>query len=281
MNSKNNKIIGSIVVFNPKKDVLFKTIKTFLEAYENAEVYVWDNSLTANTVRSDLRAHFPQRVTFATSGENLGYGTGNNHVFELVKIQAFDYFCILNPDLEIPRETISYLITFMENHPQYGLATGSIQDPNGQIQEVHKLLPTFYDYVLLLTKRLLKKNVDITNSDYYFSMPSHQFSLPIISGCFMLFRKSHFEELKGFDESFFLYFEDYDLSLRSYLSKKSIILPEVKIIHHWARDSHKSLKLFMVQLVSGIRFYRKWGFTSSFPKKINSQATIALEKRSP
>ena len=97
-----------------------------------------------------------------------------------------------------------------------------------------------------------------------------------MSGCFMLFTRKHFQELNGFDDRFFLYFEDYDLSLRSFLTQKSIILPAVPIIHGWARDSHKNSKLFFVQVKSGFQFYIKWGFTSRLARQVNAQTQVFL-----
>lgn len=274
------KIIASIVVFNPKINILVKTIQSFLDDYDNSQVYVWDNSEVTNSLKKSLNTYFTENVFLITDGKNLGYGIGNNRVFENIKNQEFEYFCILNPDLEIPAGSIRTLTDFMEKHQSYGLATGLIQDLSGNIQKVHKLIPSFYDYVTVLAKRfLLKINAETTSNDN-FEYPSHNFSLPIISGCFMFFRKSHFQELKGFDKHFFLYFEDYDLSLRSYLLQKSVILPEVKIIHHWARDSHKKIKLFLIQFKSGIYFYKKWGFKSTFSKKINNQVKTVLGQRS-
>lgn len=264
------KIIGSIVVYHPKMDKLKKTIETFLDAYDNSEVYIWDNSCL-DTLQAQLLSLYPLRVIYKKSSGNIGYGRGNNGVFESLS-QPFDYFCILNPDLEIPSHSIKSLVQFMESHPQYGLVSGAIKGPDGAPHDVHKLLPSFFDYIMTLAKRFLK--IKTTEEPLYKNLPKTPFSLPIMSGCFMFFTKDHYKELNGFDDRFFLYFEDYDLSLRSFLAEKSVIIPTIPIVHGWARDSHKNTKLFFIQAKSGFQFYAKWGFLSFFPRKVNSAKSI-------
>ncbi len=264
------KVIGSIVAFNPKIDVISKTIETFLISSPEAEVFVWDNS-EKDLISAELKNRFPKQVAYLKSPGNLGYGRGNNAVFRHIK-SDFEYFCVLNPDLELPADSIPKLVSYLDAHPALGLATGIVQGTDNAIHEVHKFLPTFKDYVKVIVDRFSGK----PRVDKVVVAPLVQtgrpFSLPVLSGCFLFFRKSHYAELQGFDERFFLYFEDNDVTLRSFLQGKSIVLPDVKIIHKWARDSHRSRKLFLAHLKSGMQFYLKWGFTSKLSGKVNHKA---------
>lgn len=262
-----SKVVGSIVVYNPKISVISKTIETFLASVPAAEVFIWDNSET-DRISKDIKKLFPSQVHYLKSPINSGYGRGNNAVFNQIPFN-FDYFCVLNPDLEIPRESIPQLVSYMDTHSHLGLATGIIQGVDGAVHEVHKLLPTFADYVTVIYNRLLgRPRVNKIHVAPRVKM-GQPFSLPVLSGCFLFFRRDHFQELKGFDERFFLYFEDNDITLRSFLQNKSIVLPDVKIIHRWARESHLRWKLFFAHMKSGLQFYAKWGFTSSLASKVN------------
>lgn len=260
-------VIGSIVVFNPKLDVLKTTISTFLTSSPDAKVYIWDNS-PEDKVSSTLLKEFSGQLHYYKSPGNLGYGRGHNEIFKRVA-EPFDYFCILNPDLEIPPETIPTLVNYLDSHPTLGLASCLIKGTDGAIHEVHKLLPSFWDYIYSLALRFLKVQQPLQNLVAPRSKGG-PFALPILSGCFMFFSKDHYKEISGFDDSFFLYFEDYDISLRSFLKGKSIILPNVHVVHKWARDSHRNWRLFWIHLKSGLRFYYKWGLGSKLAKKVNS-----------
>jgi hypothetical protein len=84
--------------------------------------------------------------------------------------------------------------------------------------------------------------------------------IPIISGCFMLFRTRKLQELEGFNPRYFLYFEDFDLSLRASVNGKLAYVPAMRIVHlggHSARKGWRHISLFAR---SGIRFYSTWGW---------------------
>ncbi len=263
-------LIGSIVTFNPNWDLLEKTIRSFLIAAPSAQVVVWDNS-PSDTVSSKLENTFGNKVTYLKSPGNFGYGKGHNSVFKQTQGHC-QYFAVLNPDLEIPADSISKLIAFLQQNPQFEMISGSIKGMDGRLHEVHKPLPSFVGYVRTLLGRKFPalKTEELKNP--FFPLPIKPTRIPVVSGCFMLFTAKHYKELNGFDERFFLYFEDYDLSLRSYLAGKSIVVPEVVIHHNWERASHKKFKLLLTHLRSAFVFYFKWGFGNKLAKKVNSTA---------
>lgn len=261
------KTVGSIVTFNPNKEHLLKTIETFLQSGANNFVNIWDNSPNDN-ISALLNERFDSRVRYFKSNVNVGFGRGHNNSF-LNTSEQYDYFCILNPDLIILPDTIRQLQDYLEENPDIGLATGIIIGEDYSPHPVHKYLPSFKDYVLSLLSRLIKSTTDTTGKRLNL-VKGAPYRLPVLSGCFLFFKRSHFSDLGGFDDRFFLYFEDYDISVRSYLKKKSIILPHVKIIHRWERGSSKHLRLFFLHLISGLKFYKKWGFSEKDTKEINN-----------
>ncbi|MFN9734309.1 MAG: glycosyltransferase family 2 protein, partial [Microcystis sp.] len=84
--------------------------------------------------------------------------------------------------------------------------------------------------------------------------------VPIISGCFMLFNRKYLDEIGYFDKNMFMYFEDYDLTLRMSKKYKTILYPHVNIYHHWARGAHNSTKLAIVFAQSAVYFFNKHGW---------------------
>lgn len=264
------KVIGSVVTFHPHFELLEKTIRTFLEGTENSLLVVWDNSPT-DKISSRLQV-FGDQVKYHLSPANYGYGKGNNQVFQLYHEQA-EYFCVLNPDLEIPRASMPAFFDFMQTHPQWELVSGSICSPQGTTDPVHKLLPSFLRYAVdFSARKFLGRQIDKKTNLAFLKLGDRPSRLPILSGCFMLFTCKHYKELGGFDERFFLYFEDWDLSLRSYLLGKSLILPHVRIQHSWGRQSHKKLAIFLLHLRSAFTFYMKWGFGGKVANLANASS---------
>ena len=83
---------------------------------------------------------------------------------------------------------------------------------------------------------------------------------PIISGCFTLFRTEVLKEIGYYDERFFLYFEDFDLSRRISEKYKTLVLTSSYIYHEHGNGSRKNLKLFFVFIMSLIVYFNKWGW---------------------
>ncbi len=86
------------------------------------------------------------------------------------------------------------------------------------------------------------------------------FDVPFISGSFMFAKSTIIKQLNGFDERFFMYFEDVDLCRRVRGKARLLYCPDVSVIHRWERASHKSFKWTLVFALSGLKYFHKWGF---------------------
>jgi GT2 family glycosyltransferase len=84
--------------------------------------------------------------------------------------------------------------------------------------------------------------------------------VPNLSGCFMFLRMDVLRIVGLFDESFFMYLEDTDLSRRINLQFQTIYYPKVSIIHQYEKGSYKSLKLLKYHIVSAFRYFNKYGW---------------------
>jgi GT2 family glycosyltransferase len=85
------------------------------------------------------------------------------------------------------------------------------------------------------------------------------FQVPYLSGCCMLFRSETFEAVGGFDERFFLYLEDADLTRSLGMRGRTLHWPAASVVHHWGRGNHRSWKLTLVNFHSAWVYFRKWG----------------------
>ena len=101
----------------------------------------------------------------------------------------------------------------------------------------------------------------------------HVMNVPFLSGCFMFLRVSALKQIGLFDERFFMYGEDIDLSRRMHKCFKTLYYPDVTIIHHHEAASYKSLKMMFVHIRNIIKYFNKWGwFFDSERRKVNKIA---------
>ena len=94
--------------------------------------------------------------------------------------------------------------------------------------------------------------------------------VPYLSGCFMLLRTEALKNVGMFDERFFMYPEDIDLTRRIHRKYKTIFYPNVSVVHHHARASYQNVRLLAVHVWNLVRYFNKWGwFFDKERKKVN------------
>ena len=80
------------------------------------------------------------------------------------------------------------------------------------------------------------------------------------AGCFFVVRTDVFRQMQGFDEGYFMYVEDADITRKAQSYGKVYFTPCTHVYHAWHRSPNKSLKPFFQQISSMLRYWRKWGF---------------------
>ena len=193
---------------------------------------------------------------------NGGFGYGHNLAF--LQAPPSDYVLILNPDVILHEQCLHTLVAFLETHPKAGLVVPKVFYPDGRLQPLNKRRPTVLDLGLRLFLPPVLANIPLVRRrlDRYSMMDSGYNApcrVPFASGCCMLFRRSLLTRLGGFDERFFLYFEDADISERANIVSEVWFCPDATITHAWQRGSRKSVKLLWIMLQSAARYFAKWG----------------------
>ncbi len=201
--------------------------------------------LTLNTDEAppdlEVDVKFPVQVIY--NPEPLGFGANHNQAFVQAK---GDFYCVMNPDVRLEQDPFTALLLVF-NDPTVALAAPLVKDNAGRIEDSARQFPS-------PAKIMCRAVGRCKNSDYDLSSPT---TYPDwVGGMFMLFPSTVFKEFKGFDERFFLYYEDVDLCARLKLRDKKIVLcSTVSVTHQAQRNSHRHFTYFRWHVASMVRFF--------------------------
>lgn len=214
------------------------------------QIYVLDNASQDETVHL-IKEKFPQ-VYVIESKDNLGFGKGHNRI---VKQVESDYHMVVNPDIVFTENSVKKLYEFLEKFSNVGQITPRILNEDGTEQFLPKKDPTF-KYVVLSKFPVFKHyRTDYTRANEEFKRPTRILSS---TGCLFMIRTALFKRIGGFDERFFMYFEDADLSRRVRRTADIVFYPNVYVFHGWKRDNTRSLRGIRIFLTSMAKYFWKW-----------------------
>ena len=256
-------ILISIVTANSKK--IFQTLDTLIASLNdqsNIEILIFDNYSTPDyqeRLKDYLRYPY---LSIHFNTENKGFGYGHN--YNLLSSQS-SYAVIFNPDVLVEEKTIVELVQLLKAHPECAMLAPKILNEDGTTQHLIRQRLAVFDYILRFipfhfVKQLFDKRLATFECR---DLPKDSNSyVRMISGSFMVVDVEKFKEIKGFDERYFMYFEDNDLCLKAEKAGyKLLYTPEYSIIHLYGRGAHRNFKLFCVFLTSMRSFFNKWGWT--------------------
>lgn len=189
-----------------------------------------------------LKKEFP-KIKIIFSSTNLGYAKANN--LGIRKSQG-RYLLFLNSDTLLEEDTLSKMISFLDQHPEYSAATCKVELPNKKLDPAcHRGFPTpwaAFSYFIFL-ENLFPKSKLFGQYHQTWKDLTKVHPVDVISGCFFLIRQEVIKKIGLFDERFFLYAEDIDLCLRLKNSgHKIIFFPETKITHIKTSSGRKNFK---------------------------------------
>ena len=195
-----------------------------------------------------------------TGQGNVGFGRGHNLA---LGSSAAQFHLVLNPDVEIEREAIDAALRYLEAHPGVGALTPSVKSADGTREYLVKAWPTpgvlfvrgFVPRFLHGPFRASLDAYELRDVDW----EKEQSPITIASGCFLLCRAGALRAVGGLDPGYFLYFEDFDLTVR--LSKVTTVAycPQVRIVHHGGKAASKGLRHIAWFVKSARRFFAAHG----------------------
>ncbi|MDF2474921.1 MAG: wbbL 2 [Sphingobacterium sp.] len=222
-------------------------------------LFIIDNS-PSNAIERKIVDRHPH-FEYIHQPNNPGFGAAHNIGFERAIAGGSKYHFVINPDVLLKDQTIKTMVLYMEDNPAIGMAMPKILNTDGSIQFLPKLLPSPFSIV----KRMLNRRFNLFSSfveQYELRRVSTDiiYDTAVVSGCFTLFRISSLKEVGLYDDRFFMYLEDWDLSRRMNEKYRTVYFPKVSIIHGYASGSNKNFRLFKVHLRSYKRYFKKWGW---------------------
>ncbi|MCG5075216.1 glycosyltransferase family 2 protein [Paraburkholderia tagetis] len=261
----------SVVVFRPDRTLLARTLASLAAASDALaagkeqafHLYLIDNGGLPDMGESlETLERAGVGHTLIEGHGNVGYGRGHN----LAITQPLGrYHLILNPDIDMNPDALAMAIEFMESHPDAGLLTPAIFDDKGEMQFLCRQYPTLIDlfvrgFLPASTRRPFARRLARYEMRAQINGSDTVWDPPIVSGCFMLFRSDVLEKLEGFDPRYFLYFEDYDLSLRAHDVARVVYVPAVRVLHHGGGASRKGFEHIRMFAASAFKFFNRFGW---------------------
>ena len=248
-------ITVSIVTYKTDLEELTKCLQS-LDSPLVSNIYIVDNS------NQKYIANFCSQYAnvIYIGSENVGYGAGHNQALQQVLQTNNKYHLVLNSDVYFEPNVLEKLVQYMDTNKDVAQVQPNIIYPNGEIQYTCRLLPTPAD--LIFRRFLPKKMGESMNRRYTLEFWDHQSEadIPYHQGSFMFFRIACFEKVGLFDERFFMYPEDIDITRRMHKYYKTIFYPQETIVHAHRAASYKSKKMLKIHMVNMIKYFNKWGW---------------------
>jgi GT2 family glycosyltransferase len=249
----------SLVVYNHSYELISQLVQTALNFKQTHSFFIIDNS-PKDKLSLSLPVH--DKLVYVFNGDNLGYGKAHNLAIKKILNQT-QYHLVLNPDIIFEVSALNEMLEFLDSHPNIGLLMPKVLYGNGEIQYLCKLFPTPFDLIMRrFIPNFLKNKLQARLNQYELKHKNYgaQMEVPNLSGCFMLLRVEVLKIVGLFDEQFFMYLEDTDLSRRINMQFQTMYFPQVSIIHQYEKGSYKNLKLLKYHIVSAFRYFNKYGW---------------------
>lgn len=216
----------------------------------DAEIIVVDNNSQDGSCAM-VKECFPD-VTLIENKENVGFSKANN---QAAAVSKGEYICILNPDTAVQKDTFIKVIAFAKKNPDFGAVGVKYIDGTGNfLPESKRNLPTL---MVSLNKML---GITSKKKSYYANHIGEDETgkAAVLAGAFMLMKKSRYDEVGGFDEDYFMYGEDIDLSYKLIKSGYSnYYFGETAILHYKGESTTKD-GTYLKRFYGAMRiFYKK------------------------
>ena len=252
----------SIVTYKTDVDELKKCFNSLYSKIVDT-IYIVDNS--NQQYLSDFCNGYPN-VEYIPNN-NIGYGAAHNIAIRKAIAMGSRYHLVLNSDVYFDPLVLEHLVNYMERNEDVAQVQPYITYPNGELQYTVRLLPSPAD---LIFRRFLPKKIgERMDRRYTLQFWDHRSPLNIAyhQGSFMFFRVKAFETVGLFDERYFMYPEDIDITRRMHKQYKTMYWPEVTVVHAHRAASYKSKKMLKIHMWNMCKYFTKWGWVFDKERK--------------
>lgn len=241
----------------------------------SVEVFVVDNASVDGSVKM-IREKFPE-IHLIASNENMGFARANN----LAMQQANgEYILLLNPDTVIESDTFSKILAFMDEHPDAGGLGVKMVDGKGKfLPESKRGLPTpeVAFYKIFGLSRLFPHSAKFSRYHLGHLDRDKVHVVDVLSGAFMLMRRTALEKTGYLDEQFFMYGEDIDLSYRiTQAGYKNYYYPGTRIIHYKGESTKKGSLNYVFVFYNAMIIFAKKHFSKNNARVLSTLIKFAI-----
>lgn len=257
------KLAASIVTYHTHPDELANALGA-LASNGVGKVFVVDNSRSAQTAGQCEDYDFVEYIP----SENRGYGAGHNQGLRMSLESHTDYHLVMNSDIDFSPGTLGPLLEYLDRHPEVGAVQPRIVGADGELQYTVRMLPTPLDLIgrRFLPRRLLSRR----NERYELRHIDHSraFDVPYHQGSFMLLRTDALRTVGLFDERYFMYPEDIDLTRRIHREYLTMYCPDSTVVHRHRQASYHSWRMTWIHCINMMRYFNKWGWLFDSERKM-------------
>ena len=226
-------LIISVVTYNSDIKILKNLINQINEIKEiKIKLVIIDNNSNPIYFNNLIKLH----KNVISAGSNLGYGKAHNLLKSISPKSK--YFLVLNPDIQLQDNVIINCFNFLEIMPDHSLISPILKEEDNTYYNIENRTFSFME----ILKRRIFNSSDKLHINELKKINDNFINTNFISGAFMFFRSKIFESIGGFDNRFFMYFEDVDICKRTLLISNIAILTNTFTYHKRERASYKSLK---------------------------------------
>ena len=270
------KTTASIVTYRTNPQELALCIECLL-ASEVDKIYIIDNS-PDRKIENLLPES--ESISYILTFRNIGYGAAHNIAIRKAMDENAEYHLVLNSDTSFGKDVVGKIVRFMDSNPDVGQLAPNIIYPDGRQQYTVRLLPSPAD---LMFRRFLPPSIGRKRDfRYLLKMWNHKspLNIPYHQGSFMFFRTSALKTVGLFDERFFMYPEDIDITRRMHRRYKTLFWPEVTVTHDHRAASYHSLRMLMVHSINMMRYFNKWGwFNDAERRELNNKILNDIQQQ--
>ena len=247
----------SIVLYHPKwEQEVLPLVTELLKVHNLRRIYLLDNSEVKS---EELRVKSP-KLRYMHMDANLGYGKAHNIAIRETAYEQTAFHLVMNSDIRVQAEDIDAMHDWMIANQQVGQLMPKVLNPDGSQQYLAKRLPAPLDVFgrRFLPSFLMKhrnKRYELRDLDL-----NRPINAPYLSGCFMMLRTKAVVEAGLFDERFFMYPEDIDLTRRIHRNYLTLYYPAWTIVHDHAQASYKNKHMLRIHIQNMCRYFNKWGW---------------------